>query len=317
MLYRIFILMFAFAPFSMALGGCTEQTSVPEADLTKVIAKIGDSAITLGDLKNEEKRYKDIFTNQSRKAPVNDLEFKKKLLKRVIDNRILEIEADRQAITVSEDDLDNEINALLGEYDSARLGLVLAENEMDFDEWKEALAKRMKIRKLVIKQIDSKIKINESEIKEYFKENRGEFKWPERMRAFQIMVNDETTAEKIRKKLLNREDFATMAKEFSQSPDAVNGGDLGYFSRGQMPPEFEKAVFALKPGEISEVIKSIYGFHLFKVISKKKSRKMAYPEARERIRALLTDNKREKEFNNWVKKIKDDLSITVYQNALL
>ncbi|VAX17225.1 Foldase protein PrsA precursor [hydrothermal vent metagenome] len=310
------VLVLGFVVFSGALlTGCENiggSKGSESPDLNSTIAEVGARKVTLGDLEHEVKRYKTLFKITDDQGRDQGEALRKAILTRLIDNLVLEVEADRLAITVSDSDLETEVASLLGKYDTARLGLILTENEMSYDEWEKSLIERIRTRKLTVKEIDSNITVSEEEIKEYFQEHASEFLWPMRVRALQIMVGDEAKAEKIRKRLVNKADFATIAKETSQSPDAASGGDLGYFSRGQMPPEFEEAVFNLKEGEISEVIKSIYGFHIFKVIKKKKLRPMKYNEAHERIRTLIFEKKREEVFVNWTKKLKKRVKIKVY-----
>ncbi|VAX15635.1 hypothetical protein MNBD_NITROSPINAE01-1046 [hydrothermal vent metagenome] len=286
-------------------------------DFSTALAHVGGKVITLGDLRAEVGRYKGILSFDEKGNVKESINLKKALLNRMIDDTVLEVEADRRNVSVTPDELESEVGSLLGEYDEAKLGLILSSNDVSFEDWKSALEKRLKIRKLLLLELDSRIKIADKETKDYFNEHAEKFKWPERVRASQIMLEDEATAEKIRKKLLNKGDFAKIAREFSRSPDATAGGDLGYFSRGQMPPEFESVVFELKVGQVSEVIKSIYGFHIFKVVAKEKPRAMKYEDARDRIRKILLIKKREKEFKNWLVEIKKELNIEVDTKPLL
>ncbi|HEB72270.1 MAG TPA: hypothetical protein ENI77_06570 [Nitrospirae bacterium] len=281
-----------------------------------VVATVGSVKITVGDLDREFNRYKNLLRFEEAKSAVDNLRVKKSLLYRLIDESLLYLEAEKLGIEVSEKELELELRGLLSEYDQAKLGLVLAKNEMNFEEWKKGVKKSLRARKLVEREIDSKIKVGEKEIKQFYKKNSDQFKWPERVRAMQIMVEDETTAERVRKKLTGGADFGKIAKRYSQSPDSMVGGDLGFFGRGQMPPEFEAAVFDLKEGEISSVIESIYGFHLFKVVKKEKPRGMKYKEARDRINQLLLERKREKEFKSWIKQLTENNTISINREVL-
>lgn len=305
---------------ALAAGSCAregEDWSAEKPDPTMmVVATIGDKKITGRDLDKAYERYRNTLRIEADGTQEDRAALKKIVLYRMIDETLMITEAGRLGVKVGVKELEREIRSLLGEYDQAKLNLALAQNDTSFDKWRAELRKGMVIRKLVLREVDSKINVDDKEIEEYFKNSSGEFKWPERVRALQIMVNDETTAERIRKRLLNDGDFAKIAKESSQSPDAFSGGDLGFFSRGQMPPEFEKAVFDLKVGEISEVIESIYGFHLFKVVEREKPRQMNFKEARERIRKLLHSRKREKEFKEWIAGIRKRTPVSIDTEAL-
>jgi len=289
---------------------------VETSKLSSVIATVGTRKITGEDLKKKLDHYK-VLLNLGEKEPLPEHKnLNKDALFQLIDESLLEMEAKRLNISVSSEELEKEVNLLLGKYDNPKLGLVLAKNEMSFDEWKASVKKGLVVKKLELVQVESKLSVDESEIKSYYDKNKDSFKWPERVRALQIMVTDETVAEQVRKKLLNKGDFAKIARERSQSPDAASGGDLGYFSRGQMPPEFENAVFGLKVGEISEVIESIYGFHVFKVVNRQAPGNMSYDEAHGRIRKLLMARKREKEYRNWIDEIKQRIPVNIDYEAL-
>jgi len=283
---------------------------------TAVVATIGPRTITVKDLDDTMKSYK-LMLSLDDAEPVERMEnLRKAVLSRIIDETVLILEADRLGVKASDEELEQELNRLVGDYDRAKLGLELARNELTFESWKEDVRKRLRIKKMELIAVEALIEVGEAEIKKYYEDHTDEFSWPERMRALQIMVADETTAEQIRKKLLSGGDFAKIAMEKSLSPDAAAGGDLGFFSRGQMPPEFEKAVFGLKVGQLSEVIESIYGFHLFKVVKREQPRLMSYPEARERIMNLLMDRKREKEYKRWLETLRERTPITVHLEVL-
>ncbi|OZU87918.1 foldase [Virgibacillus indicus] len=107
------------------------------------------------------------------------------------------------------------------------------------------------------------IEIPEEDIKKRHEENNTEIK------AQHILVEDEETANEVKKKLDEGGDFAELAKEYSTDGSAEQGGDLGYFSKGKMVPEFEEAAFSLEPGEVSDLVQSQHGFHIIKVNDKR------------------------------------------------
>ncbi|MBI4667550.1 MAG: peptidylprolyl isomerase [Nitrospinae bacterium] len=280
------------------------------------VARVGDRIITTVQLDAEIARYSAILRLDSHEAKEKMDHLRKSLLNHLVDDQALEWEADRQGIDVSGGELDEEVKSLIGEYDDNSLGKILEGNKLTLDEWKDRLKKSMRIMKLIKQEVDDKISLDEAEIKEFFNQNSDDFKWPERARVYQILAQTEPEAVEIRNELLRNADFAKMAKERSQSPDAEKGGDLGYYSRGQLPPEFESAVFGLKEGEISEVIKSTYGYHIFKVAKREKPRAMSYAESRERAMDMIKSLKRGEEFANWLANVKKNAQVTVYPEAL-
>lgn len=300
-------------------SGCSssgeKEESKPVA-AAKVVARVGERTITGHDLEMEFKHYKLVFRLDKPEAREKADKLRKSMLSRLVDNVILELEADRLGIAITPGELDVEVKTLLGEYDKPGLNQALAKNQMTLDAWKKLLERNLRIKKLIENEVELKINVTDAEIKDYYDKNSEDFKLPERLHVLQIMVKDETDAISIRKNLLARADFGVMAKERSQSPDAANGGDLGFYSRGQLPPEFEAAVFSLNEGEISDVARSIYGLHLFKVVKREKPRDMSFAEAREKILDILKTNKRNEEFSGWLAKIKSGVPVTIYPEAL-
>lgn len=297
--------------------GCKGGKEAPKTSggESRVVAIVGDRKITLHDINVQIKQHKSGVIHDQAESAETLVKLRKALLSRLIDDTILEAEADRQGITIDKEQLENQVRLLLGDYDESRLGLMLAGQDMTFDDWKAALAKNLKIKKLT-QSLDARIAVSDAEVKDFFQKNVDEFKVEERVRVMQIMVNDETTAEQIRKKLVGKADFTKLARQYSQSPDAADGGDMGFFGRGQMPQEFEDAVFRLREGDISDVVKSMYGFHIFKVVKTEKPRPMTFEEARDRIHELLLSQKREEEFKSWLENVKKGVTIKTFPEAL-
>jgi peptidyl-prolyl cis-trans isomerase C len=115
--------------------------------------------------------------------------------------------------------------------------------------------------------------------------------------------------EEIKKKLGKGGDFAALAKEFSQCPSGSKGGDLGYFRRGQMVKAFEEAAFALKRGEVSDLIETKFGYHLIKAIDKKPETTIAFEEIKSKLGRYLKQNKVQEEVRQYVEKLKEKVKV--------
>ncbi len=186
---------------------------------------------------------------------------------------------------------------------------------------KSQIEKGLAIKKFVDTTIVDKISVSEKELKDYYSKNKERFTRPETVRASHILIKVEKDAiafereeakkeiEKIRKRALTKEDFASLAKKFSQGPSAENGGNLGSFQRGQMVKPFEEVAFALKPGEISDVVKTEFGFHIIKVLDKKPAETTSLKEVRVRLEEFLNQGKVRKEIMAYVEKLRKKAKI--------
>lgn len=191
----------------------------------------------------------------------------------VIENMIMDTimiqEAEKENITVTDEELESlfeEYKAYYGDEETYNESLV--SSGMDEEFLMEYLKNGETIDRYVGKFIDS-VEINDDILGAYFDENKDKFA---AVSASHILVNSLEEAEDILAKLYDGSDFAEMATEFSQdTQSAVNGGDLGYFYRGDMIPEFEEVAFSVSPGELSGIVSTQFGFHILKVNDKKES----------------------------------------------
>ncbi len=155
--------------------------------------------------------------------------------------------------------------------------------------------------------VESKVKVTDKDVKDYYEKHKKEFLQPEQVRARHILVKVPADADKkawekarkkaemIRAKAVKGEDFAKLAKEYSDDPGSKGrGGDLGYFQKGRMVPEFEKAAFGLKKGEISQPVKTTFGYHIIQVEDIKAPRQQSFKDVQQKIRQQLTREKQRK-----------------------
>ena len=125
-------------------------------------------------------------------------------------------------------------------------------------------------------------------LKKYYDEQIGQVKPVEEVRARHILVEGEEDAKKIATRLKGGEDFAKIAKEVSKDPGSgAEGGDLGFFTKDRMVPEFAEAAFAMKPGEVSQPVKSQFGWHVIKLEERRQKPLPTFDQVKDRIAQAL------------------------------
>lgn len=229
------------------------------------------------------------------------------VLDSMIEQKVINKEAEKKSVTISEKELDKELDALITSYGGEdTFNQALETNGIKESEVKKDLETNLKAKKLVEDTID----ISEDEMKSYFDENKDSFDQPEQVKASHILVKDEKTANEVKKKLSDGEKFAELAKEYStDTASKEDGGDLGYFSKEDMVQEFSDAAFDLNVNEISEPVKTEYGYHIIKVIDKKAAQDANYENSKEEIKQLLLENKFQSEYPTWLEETKKKYDI--------
>jgi len=133
--------------------------------------------------------------------------------------------------------------------------------------------------------------VTEDEMKKAYEDEASKIVQTERVRARHILVNSEQEAKDILVKLNKGEKFEDVAKKYSLDGSKDYGGDLGYFSEGEMVPEFSKAAFALQPGQISQPVKTDFGWHIIRVDDRKKGAAQPYDQVKTALKNILLRKK--------------------------
>ena len=177
----------------------------------------------------------------------------------------------------------------------------------------EVLKEDIEMNLYVSKLLESKVEITEDDMKNYFEENKDSFKQEEQVKARHILVEDEETAKEVRKKLDDGEDFEELAKKYSTDTGTKEkGGDLGFFSKGEMVNEFEEVAFALKVGEISQPVKTNYGYHIIKVEERTEAKEANYEESKDEIKEILLEEKLPTVYQSWIQEKMEEYKVQTF-----
>jgi len=225
----------------------------------------------------------------------------------LIADQIVEKEAAKEKVTVTDKEIQEELDATIesygGEeaYTSALESSGMTEKDMKKD---------IKVYLQTVKLIESRVTITDEEIETYFNENKETFATAAQVEASHILVDDEATAKEVAAKLADGGDFAELAKEYStDTASAENGGVLGYFGAGEMTEAFEKAAFAMKVGEISEPVKTDYGYHIIKVTGKKDAKEANLEDSTAEIKETLKQERLSGAYTEWLEEKKKEYDI--------
>lgn len=279
---RFLHLIFLLSAAIIVLIGC-DQAEQPKSKKGPVLAEINGGTITQDDFLKEIERVPE----WARKQFQNE-EGKKKFLDELIKKELIYLHALKMK-------LDN---------DSYYLSKV-----EDF--------KKMTLVSIVLKkEVEEKAALSDAEVKTFFDQNEDKFTVGTKIRASHILVGTEQEAVDILERLNKGEKFEKLAELSKDTGSAQKGGDLGYFGRGQMVPEFEQAALSLKPGEVSKPVKTRFGYHVIKLIDIQKGEPANFEQSMESIKKQLLGEKRKSVFDSFVKKLKADINITIHENEI-
>ncbi|MBM4136999.1 MAG: peptidylprolyl isomerase [Nitrospira sp.] len=170
---------------------------------------------------------------------------------------------------------------------------------------------------LLEKEIEDKAKVTDQEVKDYYDKNKADFAPINQIRASHILLKTEAEAKKVFERLKKGEDFAQIAKKSSIDPgSAKKGGDLGYISKGQMVREFEAAALKLKQGEISEPVKTQFGYHIIKVTDKKMGNVIDFEQVKDLLSQRLSAKKQKEVFDSYMEGLKKSYKVEINKDAL-
>jgi parvulin-like peptidyl-prolyl isomerase len=182
---------------------------------------------------------------------------------------------------------------------------------------REMVRGALKVQKYLLDSVYRDIDVPEAEISAYYEAHLGEYQRKEEIELSQIMVADRETLLRIRSDLLREPArFAEMARSESTAPEAARGGAMGFFEKGMLPREMEDVVFSLKVNEISPVVESPYGFHLFKVTRRRRARTQLLADVREQIRGKLLSAKLADAYDAFLLRLRSEVPLRVHAGNL-
>ena len=186
---------------------------------------------------------------------------------------------------------------------------------IDFEKWKADVWEDMMIERLLARDVNKRVSVSPHDVRRYYQDNSQEFEKPEQVRVRQIVTASEADARKALEMVRSGTDFATVARERSTAPEAERGGDLGYFAMGDMPAEFN-VVFGMQKGGVSGIVKSPYGYHIFKLEDKRKAGRIGLDEASKDITERLRRDKEDKRYKAWLTELRGRTKFEVNYRAL-
>ena len=303
----------------MCLVSCSNGSSSSDELLDSVaIVIVNNEEVSMEQFKAEFNVYKKKFRVHSTEEilPEELTWLKNRVVEQIVHHTLLRQEIKKNEIEISQEELNEVLLKAEAGYPDDSFKRQLEFVGLTRKEWEYTIENNLLIKKLISNLVNSKVSVSDGEMRRYFEANESRFHKREQVRALHIMVETEEEIHLIQKELQSKQkDFSELAEEFSLGPEGTRGGDLGFFEAGQMPEEFDN-VFKLKINGVSDIIRTPYGFHLFKVVDKIKERKMSFDESEKSVEQVLLQELQESAFHEWLVQVKEKSEIEIKYDFL-
>ena len=290
----------------------------------QIVAEVGGVKVTQSELDQELKRQLSSQLEHFSEPQLHQI--KKQLLSKMTDRMLLAKAAESVKLQPQAAEIDKMVGNLKKQLGGEEnFSKTLSERGLDEKAFLDGVGKDLAIKAYVEQHIFKEMQVSDGELKKIFDESPERFSKPAEVHARHILLKvkpdakpeedaqAKERAEKIRQEAKQgNTPFDELAKKHSEGPSKEKGGDLGYFSKNQMVPAFGEAAFALQPGEISDLVKTRFGYHIIKVEDKRGGGKSNFEEVKEQVKFAVLAKKQREALEGHLKELRDKNKVIFY-----
>jgi peptidyl-prolyl cis-trans isomerase C len=292
------------------------------APLPDVLARVNGEAIMKVDFDRLIKNM-EVSANQPVPAERRD-EIFRRALDQLVTYTVLTQETRARKISVTDAEVEENLKQMRSQFPNEEaFKKALAARGMTVEKLKSDAKVDMSISKMMDAEVASQSAPTDAQIREFYDKNPDKFKQDEAVRAshilFKVAENADAASKKkaldqaqsVLKQVRSGADFAELAKKYSADGSAPQGGDLNFFTKGQMVPAFDEAAFALKPGQISDIVTTQFGYHIIKVTDRRGASTVPFEQVSEKIKEFLTEQQKQQKAQAFIDALKQKARIEV------
>lgn len=326
---RYHALIVTFAASSFLWPALSRAQAKPAAPAGQTVATVNNEPISLAEYQKSANELHDEVTNDCKDCPPEkiDAQFKaqqKDLLRGLIDQALMVQRAQDMGIKV-----ESQLNQKLDEVRQQN-GLATVQdlqkgvegNGLSWEDYKATLRNSMLQKEVVKREVGSHLEVTDDEVKQYYQQHQHDFALPERVVLSEISLSTDGKAEPdyaairakvegLRSSVVNGDDFAQVAARYSQGVTAKDGGELGTFKHGDLPPQIESAVFSLEKNQLTDVIQTRSGFEFLKVDEHLPAEIQPMEKVDTQIRNTISAEKMAPRIRQYLAELREQSNITV------
>ena len=243
-------------------------------------------------------------------------QIRNQLAEQVISHYLIIEYANEKGISIAEKELQYALDDIKREYTEDVFKEALLREYVDFDQWKNRFKEQLLINKILKEVAKNIAPPSHKEIEQYYEENRDKFRYPKMVKFRQIVSKSKKEAHKLVNRIQKGEAMSALARQYSITPEADNGGEISWVAREHLDESMGNVLFSLSPGEMSRVVETPYGYHIFEVLSVRPESVKELPDVMQEIESKLFHEKREKFLREWLGDLRTHFEVKVNQELI-
>jgi len=298
----------SFLPFVVGMVLFPAACGIVDSPTENAVITVGSMDVTPIEFKRDVRRM-----TLDMNLPGHEMQtLLEPLVEKLVDHYLILEYGRQKGIVVSDQDLERIVREIQADYSEKDFQEILLRGVIHFDEWKVALKERLLLRKIVSTVLEAMEHIPFQEIRDYYDaHHQEEFRRPLAVRFRQIVTSTREEAEKALQRLNSGEDMDAVIHGYIASKGREYGGEVGWVNKGDLDESVEKVVFSMPLENISPVVETPYGFHIFQVLERRAEGVKSFPEAIPEIEAKLQQERQETFVNRWVESLRDVIPVRV------
>ena len=311
-------ILYALAPVACAMLSLVFSAPGISMTVDRIAAKVGNEIITLSSvIERSQAEISRAMRSGKKEIPLPE-EIMPRILDLMIDDKLQVLRAKKLGIIVDDSSIQEALDDIKKKNNltEEQLDAMLKNENSSIEIYKGTIKNQILISKVVGYEVIKRINVSNRDLKKFYRVNQKQFWSPGKVHARHILfiLDDELTPKEKRLKIAKAKsvlaairagkNFEELAELHSEDLSASSGGDLGFLEKGKMVPEFEKAAFSLRDGEVSGIVKTSFGLHIIKAEKIMPGNTRPFNEVKDGIETLLRNQKGKKDFVNWMAELR-------------